>query len=95
MTRTIEEAIELVESFAALQEMNSPKYTYPCPRCGRDTMNGVLTRNALSRRVEVFICDACGTAEALEALMNEQGIPPMLLNEWALCTTIDTLQVKP
>ncbi len=36
-----------------------------CPRCG-EKMNKKRSRNALSRRIEVYICSTCGIAEALE-----------------------------
>ena len=53
-----------------------------CPRCGRDTMKPDLKTNALSRHVEdVYICDSCGTAEALLDFM-KQELP---LTMWALC----------
>ena len=53
-----------------------------CPRCGRDTMKPDLCTNALSRHVEgVYICDECGTAEALLDFM-QQELP---LTMWALC----------
>lgn len=35
----------------------------PCPRCGRRTMTD---HNAISRRVSVEICPACGEEEAFE-----------------------------
>jgi predicted RNA-binding Zn-ribbon protein involved in translation (DUF1610 family) len=42
-----------------------------CPRCGRDSMNEKLARNALSRYARVYICDDCGTDEALRDLYDE------------------------
>ena len=39
-----------------------------------------VTRNALSRRTTVYICDACGMQEALEDMMD--SITP--LTAWAL-----------
>ena len=44
----------------------------PCPRCGRDTMKPVLHTNALSRIADIYICDACGSAEAMLAFMKQQ-----------------------
>ena len=41
------------------------KYTL-CPRCGMDTMKSKLHMNAWSRRADIYICDRCGTEEALE-----------------------------
>jgi len=51
----------------------------PCPRCGRDAMNEEPVRNALSRSADVFVCDECGTAEAMLAMMRN----PLPLNQWA------------
>ena len=53
----------------------------PCPRCGRDTMKPVLVTNALSRHADgVFICDDCGSAEAMLDFMRN----PLPLECWAL-----------
>ena len=43
-----------------------------CPRCGADTMKHPVHTNAMSRVADIFICDACGTTEALLAHMNQQ-----------------------
>lgn len=61
----------------ALQEANQLMY---CPRCGRDRMNAVLHRNALSRHADLYICSDCGTAEAMLDMMRN----PLLLEEWAV-----------
>ena len=50
-----------------------------CPRCGRDTMKPVLHTNALSRMADVYVCDACGSNEAMLAFMNN----PLPLTRWA------------
>ena len=53
----------------------------PCPRCGRDTMKPVLVTNALSRHADgVFICDDCGSAEAMLDFMRN----PLPLECWAI-----------
>ena len=53
----------------------------PCPRCGRDTMKPVMVTNALSRHADgVFICDDCGSAEAMLDFMRN----PLPLECWAL-----------
>ena len=44
---------------------------FPCPRCGRWAMDADPVRNALSRRVDVYVCDACGLHEALEDAVGE------------------------
>lgn len=54
----------------------------PCPRCGKYCMNETsVTRNALSRRTDIYVCDNCGTAEALEDIP-ENKIQPMSLEDW-------------
>ena len=42
-----------------------------------------VTRNALSRRATVYICDACGTEEALEDMLGNR----MPLVAWAIAQT--------
>ena len=56
-------AKEVLEKFGRVQRKT--KFNYPCPRCGHYTMNGELVRNALSRRADVYVCDQCGTNEAM------------------------------
>ena len=36
-----------------------------CPRCGADTMKAPIHTNALSRHMDIYICDACGMQEAI------------------------------
>lgn len=43
-----------------------------CPRCGADTMKTPVHTNALSRIADIYICDACGSAEAMLAFMGQQ-----------------------
>ena len=55
------EARTLIERFAEKQQGGH----FACPRCGKMTMDAEsVTRNALSRRATVHICDACGMQEA-------------------------------
>ena len=42
-----------------------------CPRCGADTMKLPMHTNALSRHQNLYICDSCGTAEALLDFMGQ------------------------
>ena len=52
----------------------------PCPRCGRATMKKDLCTNALSRHAQgVYICDECGTAEAMRDYLDI----PLSLRQWA------------
>lgn len=46
----------------AQQDANTPMR---CPRCGADTMKHPMPSNALSRHADLYVCDSCGTAEAL------------------------------
>ena len=53
----------------------------PCPRCGRDTMKPKLHTNALSRHADgIYICDECGTSEAMLDFMNN----PLPTEDWAI-----------
>ena len=53
----------------------------PCPRCGRDTMKPDLHTNALSRHADgVYVCDDCGTAEAMLQFMGN----PLPIGCWAI-----------
>lgn len=53
----------------------------PCPRCGRDSMKPSLHTNALSRHADgIYICDKCGTAEAMLDFMRN----PLPIEMWAL-----------
>lgn len=71
------EARALIERFAQKQQGGH----FACPRCGKMTMDAEsVTRNALSRRATVHICDACGMQEALEDMMD--SITP--LTAWAI-----------
>ena len=51
----------------------------PCPRCGRKTMKDAVCTNALSRHADIFICDQCGTAEAMLDFMRN----PLPIEDWA------------
>lgn len=51
-----------------------------CPRCGRMSMDKVLSHNALSRVADVYVCPDCGMDEALR----DFGRIPLPVEEWAL-----------
>ena len=46
-----------------------------CPRCGMDVMKTPVHTNALSRAADVYICDACGSTEAMLAYMHQSYCP--------------------
>ena len=71
------EARTLIERFAEKQQGGH----VACPRCEKMAMDAEsVTRNALSRRATVHICDACRMQEALEDMMD--SITP--LTAWAI-----------
>lgn len=51
----------------------------PCPRCGAFAMKPDLHTNALSRHADIYVCDGCGTEEAMLAFMNN----PLPMRCWA------------
>lgn len=56
-------AKKLVEPLKSMQLAGK---VFPCPCCGRYTMKTERpATNALSRYADVYICDECGTDEAL------------------------------
>lgn len=65
-----------VDHFAAIQKDG----VYYCPRCGRMSIKDRLSTNALSRHVHVYICDDCGTDEAIRELSGND----LPLREWAV-----------
>lgn len=65
-----------VDEFAKVQADG----THICPRCGRLTVKERLTTNALSRHADVYICDACGTDEAIRDMKGN----PLPLKDWAI-----------
>lgn len=82
------EALNEYNAKAALErfgKVQTPRIT--CPRCGKPTIKDPLHTNALSRFVDVYVCDMCGMAEAL---MVCAGQPPMLRN-WAIIKTVKEL----
>ena len=65
-----------VKAFAGKQKDGSPF----CPRCGKMTIRERLHTNALSRHAEIYVCDACGTDEALRDWIGK----PIPLRDWAV-----------
>lgn len=68
---------KLIEDFAE----NQQKGHFACPRCGRMDMDNNPVHNALSRRAQVYVCDACGVEEALEDMAGNR----LPLSSWAIC----------
>ena len=71
---------ELARKLLDLKARQDAGEKMPCPRCGRDTMKTPLAHNAFSRYVELYVCDECGTTEALLDMMRN----PLPLEQWAV-----------
>ena len=54
---------KIIENWSKAQKSGA---WLPCPRCGLLTMKEDLYENAFSRRADIYICDECGTQEAIE-----------------------------
>lgn len=81
------EAKTLIERFAEKQQGGH----FACPRCGKMAMDAEsVTRNALSRRATVYICDACGMQEALEDMMDSRTP----LTAWAIVSAPENWRMK-
>ena len=71
-----EDAKKKIEAFAKVQTDG----IHFCPRCGHMTVKDRLHTNAWSRHADVYICDACGTDEA----MRDFARCPLPATEWAI-----------
>ena len=81
------EARTLIERFAEKQQDGR----FACPRCGKMAMDAEsVTRNALSRRATVHICDACGTMEALEDMTGDRRP----LTAWAIVSAPENWRMR-
>lgn len=81
------EAKTLIERFAEKQQGGH----FACPRCGKMAMDAEsVTRNALSRRATVHICDACGTVEALEDMTGDRRP----LTAWAIVSAPENWRMR-
>lgn len=72
-----EMAKRLVESLKPRQLAGE---VFPCPRCGRNTMRERPVLNALSRYADVYVCNDCGTEEAIGDMLGEV----LPLPEWSM-----------
>ncbi len=63
---------DIIEKLKSIQADGQP---HPCPRCGTGSAS---TRTALSRYANVYICDKCGTDEALRDAAGN----PVSLDSW-------------
>lgn len=79
MSTTDEQYWNLLTKFKSMQ-LDSKIGVTRCPRCGRDTMRSDIVLNARSRYIDVYICSACGTEEAMLDLDGEH----LPLKDWYL-----------
>lgn len=71
----------VIRVLADLKAQQEAGTNLQCPRCGRSTMKPSLHTNALSRHADgIYICDECGTAEAMLDFMNN----PLPTELWAI-----------
>lgn len=66
----------LLERMKQVQAIGGPI----CPRCGQLTMKPDLHTNAYSRVADIYICDHCGTDEALR----DWAQLPLPIEDWFL-----------
>lgn len=68
---------KLIERFAKKQKGGH----FACPRCGRMEMDDNIMHNALSRRVDAYVCNKCGMVEAIEDMSKRDKLPA---SAWAI-----------
>lgn len=78
--KTIEEATKILTDLGAMQHQGQA-VGLPCPRCGRQAMSNHMAHNALSRFIDVYICDLYGMEEALKESFHPPALP---LNQWSI-----------
>jgi len=63
---------EIIKNWSIAQKAGA---LLPCPRCGCHKMKSSLSSNAFSRRADIYICDSCGTQEAIEDMRAQKILP--------------------
>ncbi len=56
-----------------------------CPRCGEDRMRTPATHNCLSRHADIYVCEVCGTEEALY----DMNGTPLPMEYWDLYARLE------
>jgi len=74
-----------IEKLKLIQADGQP---HPCPRCGTGSAS---KRTALSRYADVYICDECGTDEAIRDAAGN----PMPLDDWNSSAALAELDTPP
>lgn len=70
---------KIIENWSKAQKSGA---WLPCPRCGLLTMKEDLYSNAFSRRADVYVCDSCGTQEAIEDMPYGGNDDKLPLEAW-------------
>lgn len=81
---------KLIENWAKAQKAGA---WLPCPRCGKLTMKEDLHTNAFSRRADIYVCDKCGMAEAIEDIPRESQ-NKMSLESWFIFSANKQRQIE-
>lgn len=70
---------KIIENWSKAQKSGA---WLPCPRCGLLNMKEDLYSNAFSRRADVYVCDSCGTQEAIEDMPYGGNDDKLPLEAW-------------
>ena len=80
---------EIKEALAEFKKMQIDGDLRFCPRCGEERMRDVTTHNSLSRQADVYVCEVCGTEEAIYAMKGT----PLPLDYWHYTGLMEMSQV--
>lgn len=61
---------QIFEKIQHQQSRVCGRWNVYCPRCGKPSMKTPIHTNALSRRGDFYVCDSCGSVEAIEESAN-------------------------
>ncbi len=73
---TMEEVKSILAGIAERQKLGE---NTPCPRCGKSIVDPHT--NALSRTIDIGICEECGVSEAMRAYHRQE---PLNLMDWSI-----------
>lgn len=76
----------LIKNVMHDQQRNCGRWNSCCPRCGEFKLKNPIHTNALSRRGNFYVCDDCGTLEAVEDFTGKKTA----LSEYAACKYYNT-----
>ena len=76
---------KIIENWKKAQESGA---WLPCPKCGLMRMDEVLHHNSLSRRCDLYICDACSVEEDLEDSPICPQHQPVPVGDWFVTNSV-------